>query len=122
MHVISPRATDWSVKLVIISISAVFIPKLAAVAQSETFHKLIQPGTGAALCSLDPPALEVKVRSLLDCSAQSAGLYPDSGAFNFRADVRACQLYLTTPSNYTVVTSCAPYQLNQAVRCLYITT
>ena len=99
-------------KLLKCSISVFFIAKFT-VAQSETFHKLIQPATGAALCSLDPPSLEVKVRSLLDCSAQCVRLYPDSGAFNFRADVRVRQLYLTTPSNYAVVTSCAHYQVQQ---------
>ena len=80
------------------------------------FFKVKDPTTDAPLCSLDPPSSSFKVRSQLDCSTQCAQLFPvNNCAFNFKTDVKMCELFINAPISFAVVSMCAYFTVSEVV-------
>ena len=77
-------------------------------AKEVAFFKVRNQTTDAPLCSLDPPSSSFKVRSQLDCSTQCAQLFPiNNCSFNFKTDVKMCELFINAPISFAVVSMCA---------------
>ena len=56
-----------------------------------------------------------KVRSQIECSAQCAELSSadnDNFTFNFKTDVKTCEIYSSAPSCFSVVPMCSYFQVS----------
>ena len=66
---------------------------------------------GQALCAEDADKVEIKTRSKVECALRCKQ-DPDCKSFNFRTDVRLCQLFVNTTSNYGIESPCSHHEVS----------
>ena len=76
--------------------------------QNEAHYERTSTPGGQALCAEDADKVEIKTRSKVECALRCKQ-DPDCKSFNFRTDVKLCQLFVNTISNYSIESPCSHY-------------
>ena len=81
-----------------------------SVSDNTSKYEVVKIAGGSAGCATDAPWKSVQVRSRLDCSVTCTSS-TNCSYFNYKADVKICDLFLLEPQCYEEVPQCMHYEV-----------
>ena len=80
-------------------------------AQEAYFPKQIDPVSGSPLCATSEPSIIQDGRSTIIVAAGLCTEQPNCIGFNYRVDLKSCQLFLYKPTAFGVIQNCLHFQV-----------